>query len=55
MLTWAYYRDKYYTRAAAVEAMGGDAANDPRVVFILAQIAVLEAALDKFMEEAGDE
>lgn len=57
---WTYYRDKYYSRRDAVEALNSNLLTEPRVALALTQIAVAEAALDTLMvelavEEADDD
>lgn len=52
---WTYYRDKYYARRDAVEAMNSALLSEPRVALALTQIAVAEAALDTLMVELAVE
>jgi len=48
---WAWAKDAYYTREAALKNYFQEKLTDPRIQFALAQIASGEAYIDKIMAE----
>lgn len=55
MRMWTYWRDKYYSRRDAVEALDPKLLSDPRVAMALTQIAVAEATLDHILLGLDDD